>query len=166
MILAGTGHRPNKLNNAYPETEEYDKLICFAQSILSKLKPAEVISGMALGWDMALADAAICLEIPFIAAVPFKGQESVWPEKTRILYRKLLSESKEVYYVCGPGYDPWKMMKRNVWMVDELVGEGDTLLALWNGDIGGGTYNAVNYAVQKQVYVLNVWNDYLEFIRQ
>ena len=62
------------------------------KSTFKKLNPSEVISGMALGWDMALAQAAINLGIPFIAAVPFIGQENMWIKKTQEYYKELLSK--------------------------------------------------------------------------
>jgi len=76
MILSGTGHRPDKLGG-YSDSA-FDNLVKIAEDYLKESKPDKVISGMALGWDQALAEACVNLNIPFIAAVPFKGQESKW----------------------------------------------------------------------------------------
>ncbi len=91
MIIAITGHRPNKLNNEYDLNgpcssylrEEITK-------ILLSEKPEKIVSGMALGVDTLYALLGIELQIPVIAAVPFIGQESRWPYKSQMLYREIL----------------------------------------------------------------------------
>ena len=88
---------------------------------------------MALGWDQALAVAAVTLGIPLIAAVPFAEQAAAWPEGSQLRYRNLLAEAAEVHTICPPGYAGWKMQQRNNWMVIK----SDVLLALWNGTSGG-----------------------------
>ena len=153
MILAGTGHRPNKLGGYGAEARF--RLIDVAIEQLNELQPIKVISGMALGWDTALAEAALQLKLPLVAAVPFSGQESMWPFASRQRFKELLSQASEVHYVCAPGYAAWKMQVRNQWMVDEC----DVLLALWNGT-KGGTANCVGYALGKQVKLVNCWNAY------
>lgn len=150
-IIAGTGHRLNKLVAHASRSE----LSGFAVMVLtSKFKPTRVISGMALGWDMALAEAALGLGIPLVAAVPFKGQESVWPQDAQRRYAALLGLAAEVVYVCKPGYEAWKYQRRNEWMTDRC----DVLLALWNGT-PGGTANCVRYAQKKGKKIVNVWDD-------
>jgi len=46
-----------------------------------------------------------------------------------------------------------KMQKRNEWMVDNC----DLLIAVWNEDKSGGTYNCIQYAksVNKEVIYVN-----------
>lgn len=153
MIICGTGHRPNKLGGYGPEAEAvvYET----AKQWLLDNMPDKVISGMAMGWDMALARAAISLEIPLIAAVPFKGQESRWSYQTVNLYHKLLSEADEVVYVCDEGYAAWKMQVRNEWMVNHA----DLVLALWDGS-SGGTGNCIAYAEKVGKPIHNTWDLY------
>ena len=67
MIIAGTGHRPDKLGGYSDDV--LSKLIKLARTTLFDLKPKKVISGMALGWDMALAYAALALTEPEVVAV-------------------------------------------------------------------------------------------------
>lgn len=93
MVVAGTGHRPNKLGGY--SKEAFKKLVDIAEKALRQVKVTEVISGMALGWDMALAQASINLNIPFIAAVPFKGQEIKWNKEIQIYYQELLEKAKK-----------------------------------------------------------------------
>ena len=55
-IVAGSGHRPSKLGG-YSE-QIHEKLVALAIGWLKKNEPSCVLSGMALGWDTALAEAA------------------------------------------------------------------------------------------------------------
>jgi uncharacterized phage-like protein YoqJ len=152
MIYAGTGHRPNKLGGYSVEVNR--KLLDVARRNLDGC--TMVISGMALGWDTALAHAARMEGIPFIAAVPFKGQERLWPKPSQDGYHDLLRAAKEVVYVCEDGYAPWKMQIRNQWMVDHC----DVVLALWDGS-SGGTGNCIQYVEKVGKPIKNVWNDFV-----
>ena len=165
MIIAGTGHRPNKIGGYAQEAQ--DKITTIAQTALSnavitsRSTDNTIISGMALGWDTALALAAMSLRIPFIAAIPFKGQEKAWPPDSQQMYEFLLSKATEVVTVCEGGYEAWKMQKRNEYMVDRA----DMILALWDGT-SGGTCNCIKYAQSVQKPITNVWGDYLTMIEQ
>ncbi len=145
MKIAGTGHRPNKLGG-YSD-QAFDKLYDIAWGYLSTNIQFinQVISGMALGWDQALAKAAIDLNISTIAAIPFKGQEIMWQKPSIKLYNDLLEKCSEIVIVSEGKYSPHKMHLRNEWMVDNC----DILLAMWNGDKFGGTYNCISYAKKK-----------------
>lgn len=151
VIVAGTGHRPNKLGGYGKEV--FDILVSIAEGWLKVNRPTGVISGMALGWDMALAQASINLGIPFVAAVPFKGQECKWPEQSQREYNRIINHAAKVIYVCEPGYAPYKMQKRNKWMVDRC----NILLAMWDGT-EGGTGNCISYANKKSTQIINLYN--------
>jgi len=152
MTISVTGHRPDKLGSEYDmkgpiSRNIYSTLEC----IIAQLKPSLMITGMALGVDMIFANLAIRQNIPFIAAIPFEGQQKKWPLKSQQLYNRILSYAKEKVVVCEGGYEPWKMQKRNEWMVDR----SDLLIAVWDGS-KGGTYNCVNYAVDKGVEIKRI----------
>lgn len=149
-VMAVTGHRPDKLGG-YSQ-EAYAKLIAFAARMLRFYNPSEVITGMAMGWDMAVAAACTYENVPFIAAVPFLGQESRWTQEWRATYEVLLKRAKRVQIVCAGDYAVWKMQARNQWMVDNA----DFVVALWNGS-EGGTANCVAYAQQKNKPIKQVW---------
>jgi len=156
LIIAGTGHRPEKLGG-YSNTVR-ERLTDLAAAYLSSRNPTKVISGMALGWDTAIALAAIKLHIPLIAAVPFKGQESRWQLPDRERFNYILSVASEIVIVSDGGYSASKMMVRNAWMVDHC----DRLLALHDGS-SGGTGNCVNYAIRKDVPTDNVWKSWVKY---
>lgn len=156
MIYAGTGHRPNKLGGYSAELDL--ALTKFARRQLIQTKPTGVISGMALGWDQALAVAAVQTGIGFVAAIPFHGQEKRWPAASQRAYERLLSAASMVYAVCSPEQVgdagvSWAMQERNCWMVDNSQG----VIALWNGERSGGTYNCVQYAKAGKRQIVNVW---------
>lgn len=155
MIVAGTGHRPDKLGGYGWEPEA--RLRCLAISWLEVAKPERVISGMALGWDQALASAAHISGIPFTAAVPFLGQEKMWPAESQKRFQTLLEKAEKVEIVCSGGYSPAKMQKRNEWMVDNCT----HVLALWNGTTGG-TANCVKYAQKQEKPIINLWKEWVE----
>ncbi len=154
LRIAGTGHRPNKLGGYSAFVRA--RLQRVATDALVRLKPTQVISGMALGWDTALAEAAVELRIPFVAAVPFVGHELAWPQASREQYRNLLTLAERVHVVCDGDYESWKMQARNEWMVNEC----DAVLALWNNS-AGGTRNCVRFAESINKPVHNVWEQWL-----
>jgi len=99
----------------------------------------KIISGMAMGWDMAIARACVKIGVPWIAAVPFKDQERTWAPATQEKYRELLGLSERVE-VVNPGY--WSVRKfllRNEWMVDQVRNGVDIFAATGHrpGSLGG-----------------------------
>jgi len=152
MILGITGHR--KINDKYYDKNDPD-WINIEQRIYFKLKilvPSVLITGMALGVDQMAAKICLTLNIPFIAAVPFVGQEDRWNDASKIEYKELLMEAQEVKIISPGGYAGWKMQTRNKWIVDNC----ENLLAVYDGG-GGGTRNCVEYAknLNKKIWVIN-----------
>lgn len=154
MILSVTGHRPDKLGGYHPKA--FEELVRIAKVSLDHLLPEHVITGMAMGWDMAIAKACIEKNIPFTAAVPFKGQESRWQPNDQQRYKYFLARAASIEITSPGNYAPYKMEVRNRWMVDN----SDTVLAMYNGDKEGGTANCVNYAIKRQKTLYNAWRLY------
>lgn len=160
---AVTGHRPSHLGPGGYSQATAGRLLRLAMDVLREFQPDTVITGMALGWDTAIAQACVLLQIPFDAYVPCEGHESVWPEASQKVYRELLTKARTVKIVTGGGYEAWKMHSRNVAMVDRLTGPTDFLLALWDEQHqSGGTYKCVQYAERAKVQVYNVWPVWVE----
>lgn len=155
MILCGTGHRPNKLGGYANAVTQ--RLINIAQQQLLILRPEIVISGMALGWDQALAEAAWKMKIPFHAYIPFEGQEKMWPKQSKDDFNLLRQSAERVVICCEGGYASWKMQRRNEMMVDAA----DQVLALFDGSISG-TWNCIKYAEQKSKPIINCWSKFKE----
>ena len=159
MILAATGHRPDKLIRYYPRADLDEMLKDLAVDHLRSLEPSEVISGMALGWDTAVAEAAVVLGIPLIAACPFRGQEKLWSGKQQARYRDLLTKAKKVVYVCKHSLNI-AFDERNEWMVDRA----GVVLSLHDGS-PGGTNNCVEYARRWGVPILDTWPYFMDRIK-
>jgi len=119
---------------------------------LSGVEVDRVITGMAQGWDHAIADACVFWSIPFTCAIPFEGQERTWPMDAQEKYHRLLRLSGDVQIICGGKVSNAKYQHRNRWMVDHC----DSVLALWNGT-KGGTSNCVAYAEEVGKKVINAW---------
>lgn len=151
MIVAFTGHRPNKLGGFSLPNPTYIKVCRQIEATLKELNPEKVISGMALGVDQWAAFISHKLKIPFIAAVPFINQESKWPASSQETYHKLIKLAAEVVIVSDGEYSATKMQTRNEWMVNHC----DKLIAVWDGS-EGGTGNCVKYAKSKDKEIIYI----------
>lgn len=151
MIIAGTGHRPSKAGG-YSKEAHADLVLLAYKYLYSLPEKPIIISGMALGWDQALARAAMTADLELWAYIPFVGQQSVWPKGSRDYYNFLLEyASKKV--ICSTGlYTATKMQVRNERMVDD----SDVILAYWDGS-AGGTGNCIRYAIEKDKPIINLF---------
>jgi uncharacterized phage-like protein YoqJ len=160
FTVAATGHRPPRLGLGY-DPESNRLLTSFAEGELATLAftkgVSHVISGMAQGWDQAVAHAAVNLGLALICAVPFDGQESRWPPAGRERYRAILRRASEVRVISPGGYSGTKFVVRDRYMVDHA----DLVLALLDSKPeSSGTLITVDYALRKGVPVLNGWSDW------
>lgn len=154
MIISATGHRLGPRVGGYERHHAW-RMQHIAHSALSLLRPERVLSGMALGWDQAVADSAYRLGIPWVAVIPFVGQEKRWYREDQMLYRKLLEVADETVVVSGTTTNVgWAMRMRNQYLTDHC----DTLLALWDGG-AGGTANCLEQARRygARRTVINLW---------
>lgn len=163
---AVTGHRQQKLGGHSEAL--YRRLVGFARLELQRfendLRPTRVLTGMAGGWDQAVAQACRDVGIPYEAAIPFDSYGEMWPAHAKARYSELCESAEKVHVVCGPRYAPWKMQARNEWLVAEVERADDTgrLLALWSG-ASGGTANCVEFAERRSVIVDNCWDRWRAF---
>lgn len=165
MKIAVTGHRPNKLGNAYeikhPVNIEMGRRMRDVILQLSRYDETKensfrddevvtIISGMALGVDTIWALVALKLKKEFPhkfrleCAIPCLEQSSNWPKESRDRYEFILSKADEVTYVTNQTYTNTCMQQRNEYMVDNA----DFIYAVWNGT-AGGTKNCIDYARKK-----------------
>lgn len=154
MIICGTGHRPDKLGGHGVDTKL--KLYKLACVYLMANPPTGVISGMALGWDQALAHAALAYGFPVTAAIPFAGQELAWPKESQDEYNQLIANCTRTVIISPGGFSGVKMQLRNQWMVNNA----DMVLALWDGS-DGGTSNCIKYAKAHRKPIRNLWSEWV-----
>lgn len=157
-VWAATGHRPEKLGGYNPTAAA--GVIAAARMAVTWAAPSKVLVGMALGWDTAVAIACKELGVPYIACVPFEGQESRWNTGDQAKFRWLLESAAQVVHVSPPGYSAAKMEIRNRYMVDNT----EKVMALWDGEQKGGTANCVRYALPRR-QVCNWWRLYRQLVR-
>lgn len=158
-VIAATGRRPDKLGGF--SRPVWCSLVSHARTILEVTEPAVVISGMALGWDQAMARAALDLDIPVIAALPFVGQADRWPRHARDDYFRLMAEvTTKINVWKQPGYETedirGALLARNRWMVDNC----GLVVALWGGS-PGGTGHCVGYAKSVNRDLINGWGGFV-----
>jgi uncharacterized phage-like protein YoqJ len=155
VIVAFTGHRPDKLGGWDPLHPIVARVRKVLRDELIKNWPVHAISGMALGVDTWAAETCVELGIPFIAALPCDGMDATWPLPSQERFRALLKKAKEIHVVSPGPYKPWKMQRRNEWMVDHCT----RLLAVFDGS-PGGTYNCLAYAAEvKRETIYLPWQD-------
>ena len=160
MILGFTGHRPASLPGNYSDRTDR-ALLNTADFILAQYKATKVISGMALGWDIAVAQSAIDRGIGLIAAIPFESQSSRWPLTSQERYQKLLNRADQIEIISSGKYSLQAMQQRNQWIVDRC----DLLMALWHQD-KSGTKNCVDYALAINRPTFNCWATFEYFYHQ
>ena len=141
MIVAFTGSRPNNFGGFYLPNPIYSHVCREIDRTLRELKPDKIISGMSLGVDQWAAFVAIKLGIPFVAAIPFEGQELLWNKESQKTYHSLLKKANEVVIVSPGKFDNEKFQIRNQWMIDRC----DKLICIWDGQ-SKGTKNCFEYA--------------------
>lgn len=152
LTLSFTGHRPDKLPCGYDQNHPFaialeEKLI----EIMTELKPEQAISGMAQGVDQIAARAVLKLGIHLIAAIPFVGQEKIWPQESQDEYHRILKLAAQIITVSPGQYAPYKMQIRNQYLVDN----SDKLIAVFD-NTSGGTANCIQYALSKKKQIIRV----------
>lgn len=153
MVISGTGHRPDKLGGYSDDV--FKHLVALAQDYILGHRPSYIITGGALGWDQALAEAARYEKVPYAVFVPFVEFDCKWPQSSRDKLKALIHGADQVKVICEAGYAGWKMQERNKAMVDAA----HTVLALWNGT-DGGTHNCIKYAKKEGKLIINLWEQY------
>lgn len=134
MIIAGTGHRPEKAENEDVVREK-------VRIALRDSGATHFICGMASGFDLWAGTTALRIGLQVVAAKPWTGHK---PRKADVgLYAEVIESASRIVNVIEQDAYPgaWCYQKRNEWMVDNC----DRVLAYWDGE-PGGTGNCVKYA--------------------
>lgn len=183
MIIAVTGHRPNKLGNAYkpmhPTNIKLGKLMrkfILEKSVYKKetnsFETDELVwlvSGMALGADTIWAMVALKLRKEFPdkfrveCAIPCLNHPNRWNKEDQERHAMISESADFSEVITKEEYKPYMMQVRNEYMVNKA----DVLLAIWDGT-KGGTANCVNYAKKKNVKIYRyhpfMMDDYIEYL--
>lgn len=139
-----TGHRPGKLGG-YTSNPIASRIRRELHDIMASTRhrfgSCVGITGLAQGVDQWFAEVCRALSIPYIAYIPFPGQERLWPSDAQDHYRQLVAEASEVHVGPSAGTKPEviaALHRRN----SEMVSTCHAAIAVWNGS-SGGTADAV-----------------------
>ena len=155
MVLAFTGHRPEKL--PWGSDESDPRCAALKKQILEAVRTAAgegydaFLCGMARGCDLYFAEAVLSLGLRLEAYLPCPSQTRAWSESDRARQTELLLRCAAVYMV-EQSYSPGCMLRRNQKMVDAA----DFLLTVYDGS-PGGTGATVDYAKRRGKPVTGLW---------
>lgn len=121
-------------------------------------------NGMAGGYDITAVAVLQTLGIPYIATVPFRGQESYWPDSyLKDFYKKSLTLAEEIR--CKPEW--LKQGKKVAYILrdHDMVDCAQKMIGLWDGEPSGGTYETYRYAEKKfgNENCINLWPKWEEY---
>lgn len=157
-ILLVISNRPQGLKKVMDYEDFNDiRFITFIESIYATALTCAksgydyFITGGAVGVDLDFAEAVIFTRETFIfaskinleIAIPCNNQDGKWRECDRQRYREVLNESNYNTQISEI-YSPSCMFNRNKYMVDKA----DKIIAYWNGEKKGGTWNTIQYAIK------------------
>jgi len=142
MIVGVTGHRPPRLGGYDRNNPTRVGVRREMMMLLSGMGATKGLTGMAAGADQDFADVCVDLGIPFVAALPFEGQEMGWPEEAQEAYRGLLAKAVDVVVVAANDPVDDKYASRDRWIVENC----HAMIAVYDGGKHGGTAKAVRYA--------------------
>lgn len=156
--IMGTGHRPTGLGVQDKNSKQYDffdehaypLLVDTATEMLQELMDekgrdqiGKVISGGQIGWDQALAQAALNLKLPLEMAIPgtVESFKSKWPQRRQDAFMALWNQATEKTEIAplkpGENFET-TANRRNKYMIEH----SDETLAMFSGK-SGGTANAI-----------------------
>lgn len=138
-VLSGLAVRPEHLTYHreaiyYADHAEWyehlHKLLTkLALEVMERYQLRQVLSTLTLGWDTALAEAALELHIPLTVALPFADAQVRWDTVHKQRFTRLKNKADEVVMVSYGKYTPWKLAKTNRYKIEQ----SDVLLVLWDG---------------------------------
>lgn len=147
MIIFGTGHRSEYAGHSFVE------MVDRSWSELSKRHVDTIITGMASGFDLAFAIAALNLGIDIWCVRPWAGHG---PTKRDGEYYEVIEKRAKMHTIVNPSLTypgPWVYQVRNRFMVDHA----DSGIAFWNGKQSGGTFACLEYAKRMNKPVINIY---------
>lgn len=113
------------------------------------------MSGMAIGFDLAAAEAVIELRselegLRLVCVVPFAGQQLHYSDAERRRYERVAAQADRTI-ILAPRYEEWVYRQRN----DFLVDNASAIVAYHNGRKGGTGYTMAQ-ARRRGVPVVNL----------
>jgi uncharacterized phage-like protein YoqJ len=161
-VLAGLAVRPEHLTYHHEAIyysdhadwyEHLHKLLTkLALSVMERYQLRQVLTTLTLGWDTALAEAALELQVPFTATLPFAEVQAPWGTVHKQRFVRLRNKAAEVVMVSQGKYAPWKLSKANRYKIEQ----SDLLLVLWDG-FEPHTQRDLRYAEHQHKDIVQLW---------
>jgi uncharacterized phage-like protein YoqJ len=160
-LLAVVGHRPPELGG-YDANEVADAVLRRLTEIIdakAQLQPdLIVVTGLGLGAEQLGAEAADRAGVPYVAVLPYPGQETVWPATSQQRYRVLLDKAQGTVQLQARRPDSKQqaggaLARRDAW----LARNADEAVAIWNGEdanVGRLVRSLQDHLGEDQVWVL------------
>ena len=153
ICCAFTGHRPARLPWGAHESDP--RCLALKEELAQSVEEAyaagcrHFLCGMAQGADLYFGEAVLSLrdrrpDVTLEAAIPFAGQADRWPQTDRDRRQAILDRC-DYETVVQHSYSPGCMARRNRYMVDRAR----RLIAVYDGQPQGGTFQTLAYAMQK-----------------
>jgi uncharacterized phage-like protein YoqJ len=168
LVVCAVGMRPEYLTYFgkaiyYPDKAEWyqhmDKqLVHMLQTWLERYPVKEVFSSLALGFETALAEAALKCHIPFHAVLPFEHLPDKWSSEHKQRFQNLLGKASTTYVVSPGPYQPWKQGKALMYNLSRC----DLVLTLWDEKEKHtkATLKAVEKAQKEMIPMWDHWKTY------
>ena len=118
-----------------------------------------VLTGLGLGAEQLGAEAAVEAGVPFVAVLPFPGQEGVWPVASRLHYQRLLTAAAGTVLLQSRGPENKQkfgaaMARRDAW----LARHADEAIVVWDGAepfVGKLVRSLQDHLGEEEVWVLH-----------
>jgi hypothetical protein len=141
-VVGGTGHRPKHLSGSQREW-----LRAGLPSWVARLRDVYgtrvVISGMAAGWDLWLAEAALEAGLEVWAYIPWPGQTERWRDPEDLAAWARVQRAAVRERMVSPRFEPGTYELRNQAIVDDST----AVFAAWLPGRSSGTLDCLVRAV-------------------
>ncbi|MEW6492052.1 MAG: hypothetical protein AB1589_05820 [Cyanobacteriota bacterium] len=161
-IIFSISHRPNQLGGF--DNHALTLLTNFAYEALTQYQPSKVISDLTLGWNIALAQVALELQIPLIVAIPCCNQSNPWSGPFPQLYSSILSRAD---FIVQQNI-PWSKSAVTQFTF-RVIDHCDLILAIWSDSIASYSEpiqrDCIHYAHSVGKPIVYLWDDWNRFCR-
>lgn len=150
MTIAFTGHRDFDLTSNVSQLYKELKKVVKSESVT-------FLSGMAMGFDLAAAEAVLELRkvspnIKLKCVIPFRDQAKYFSDDDLRRYNRVVSEADEVV-VLEQEYSKLTYMRRN----DFLADNSDMIITYFNSIDKGGTAYTIKRARRRKIPICNIY---------
>ena len=157
MKITITGHRPDDFLVSHYSLDTVERIADDVVCILKRQYDDLIFNiGGALGTDQIVGNVCLKYGIPYHVFLPFSMSEMTryWKQEDKDNLQKQIDNASGIF-VCEPYFNNSAYQKRNIKMVDNSA----FVVSFWVGKRRGGTFNCMEYALQKSKFVFNALDD-------